>query len=84
MRSTIKRVEVSLVINMNIVTTEVTFARSRAAIRLADGPALHRHQMSALIPSAAYSGALAFIAAQPFAKGGLRGPHPWRDEPVKT
>ncbi|MEU6999384.1 hypothetical protein [Nonomuraea sp. NPDC046570] len=84
--------EVTIVISMNLSTTRVAFACPDVAvvIRLADGPAKLRQEQFAPSQKSAYFGAFGFHASaaaaptQQITNGGLRGPHPWRDEPVIT
>ncbi|MCA2227911.1 hypothetical protein [Nonomuraea aurantiaca] len=86
-------------INIKMSATPWLAFACRDLVRLADGPAKPRQDKSARRqePSvfaharnaAATPSALVYVAAselptQQITKGGLRGPHPWRDVPVIT
>jgi hypothetical protein len=85
------------VISSQTTATPWLASACRDLVRLADGPAQLRQDKSVRIQeSAAYAhfgvvatSAPAYVAAseaptQQNTKGGLRGPHPWRDIPVTT
>ncbi|MEU8143699.1 hypothetical protein [Nonomuraea sp. NPDC048901] len=87
-------------ISINMSATPWLAFACRDLVRLADGPAKPRQQKSArrqepavfaharyaaAAPSApVYVAAASELPTQQITKGGLRGPHPWRDVPVIT
>ncbi|MEV6156158.1 hypothetical protein AB0L53_38030 [Nonomuraea sp. NPDC052129] len=86
-------------ISINMSATPWLAFACRDLVRLADGPAKLRHQKSARrqestvfaranhgvpAPSAPVYVAASELPIQQNTKGGLRGPHPWRDVPVIT
>ncbi|MEU7749055.1 hypothetical protein [Nonomuraea sp. NPDC049158] len=86
-------------ISINMSATPWLASACRDVVRLADGPANLRQDKSArrqepavfahARATAATPSALVYVAAsevpnQQITKGGLRGPHPWRDVPVIT
>ncbi|MEU0571709.1 hypothetical protein ABZ297_40810 [Nonomuraea sp. NPDC005983] len=84
--------------SIQMSATQWLASACRNSVRLADGPAKLRQEKSARSQAAAYAharfGASAYSApvfiagaelpTQQSPKGGLRGPHPWRDVPVIT
>ncbi|WP_433515754.1 hypothetical protein ACQP2T_09250 [Nonomuraea sp. CA-143628] len=87
-------------ISINMSATPWLASACRDLVRLVDGPAKLRQQKSArrqepavfaharragATPSAlVYVAAASELPTQQNPKGGLRGPHPWRDVPVIT
>ncbi|WP_084957532.1 hypothetical protein [Thermoactinospora rubra] len=70
-------------------TQWLAFACLESSPRLADGPTGARREKSAFflrvryaVPAFAGAGAQHVPTQQIADKGGLRGPQPWRDEPV--
>jgi hypothetical protein len=87
------------VISTKMSATQWLASACRDAVRLADGPAKLRQPISARNQETAFAArahlsaaalsapvyrAGAEVPTQPFAKGGMRGPQPWRDKPVIT
>lgn len=76
--------------NTNMPATKWLASACRSsALLIADGPIQRQRHESALYALAAGFGggsavAVAQVPTQPTTKGGLRGSHPWRDEPVIT
>lgn len=75
---------------LNMEATQWLTSACRSTVQhIADGPIqLQRHKSALYAPAAGLGGgasvAVAQVPTQPTTKGGLRGPHPWRDEPVIT
>ncbi|NBE97010.1 hypothetical protein FE391_18825 [Nonomuraea sp. KC401] len=87
-------------ISIKMPATKWLASACRDAVRLVDGPTQSRQEKSVRSQAAAYAhahfgaaaaaqGAPVYTArielpANQLTKGGLRGPHPWRDTPVIT
>ena len=86
-------------ISINMSATQWLAFACRDLVRLADGPAKQLQDKSArrqkpavftharravVAPSALVYVAASELPTQQNPKGGLRGPHPWRDVPVIT